>query len=77
MRINEIATKKEGQAAIAYKLVRGGGEPADAVRGFVSSVEAGVRRLHEWVEGNPETIRRWSDGLLAFKVAAIDDIAAK
>ena len=77
VRLDEISTKKEGQAPMADKSMRGGGETADALRGFASSVEAGVRRLHEWVEDNPETMRRWRNGLLAFKLAAIDDIAAK
>ena len=52
-------------------------DTAAALRGFVSNVEAAVQRLHAWVEDNPETIRRWKNSLLAFKVAAIDDIAAK
>ena len=62
---------------MADESMRSGGETADALRGFLSVVEASVRRLDKWVEDNPETMRRWRDGLLAFKVAAIDDIAAR
>lgn len=62
---------------MADMLMRGGDDAAVGPRGLASSVEAVVRRVHEWVEGNPATMRLWRAGILAFKVAAIDDIAAQ
>lgn len=75
MRLDETWIR-EGRAPMADESMRGGGETAAALRGLLSSVATSAQQLQEWVEGNPETMRRWRNGLLAFKVAAIDDIAA-
>lgn len=49
----------------------------DPVQGFADGLAMGLKRLSRWLKENPDAIRQTLDAVQVFKVAAIDDIAAR
>ena len=77
-RLSEISSNKGDRVPMTNNhSIRGGGETRSALQDLGSTGGAVVQSFDDWVRGNPETMDRWREALLAIKAEFIDDLAAQ